>query len=103
MRLNGIEHRDYTTLVSGNDGEEQLIIAASPGQCGRTALLVAQASVDVGMQVLLNDVVRSDRVEEALRAAIAHWDRPNAIGADTAGNVDRIVEEFTKHWDAISV
>lgn len=96
MKLNEIHTHDYTLIADGNGGEEQLVITNSFGQDGYAALTIVQASVDGGCTVLHSGRVRSDDVSKVIRTVIKHWDKPNAMGDDSTGNVDRIVAAFEK-------
>jgi hypothetical protein len=94
MRIDTIYTHDYTTIVNANGGEEQLIVMASFGQSALCALVIVAMTVDGGKKTLLDEWVPSSQVEDYLRHAISIWDKPNAIGPDTAGNVDRIITAF---------
>src|SRR5206468_4288743 len=42
----------YTALIGGNDGEEELVICASPGQDGDVRLVLTAMSVDGGARFI---------------------------------------------------
>lgn len=48
ITINKITHVEYTTIVSGNGGEEQLVIVSSWGQSGSCDLHIVATSVDGG-------------------------------------------------------
>lgn len=111
MILNRIRTLDYTTVVDGNNGEEQLVIVSSPTE-GAMNLLVIQASATGQIRVLLNAASNGDDpfsdiagepavpfkdVSHRLRLAIAHWDTKTEFGENTNGNVDAIIAAFNQH------
>ena len=51
-KITGHTLRNYTLLVDGNGGENQLVITSSAGQNGKTIFSVIAVSVDLGMRVL---------------------------------------------------
>lgn len=57
IEINKWSHHAYTTLIDGNDGEEQLAIIQSGGQDGKTVLTIIAPQVDGGLRVLLKKTV----------------------------------------------
>lgn len=48
MRITGIKTHNYTFMVDGNGGEEQLVLVASSGQNGQTSFAWITTRVDLG-------------------------------------------------------
>lgn len=53
IQINSSVTNRYTTMVDGNDGEEQLVIIESGGQDGYTVTTVVRVQIDGGMEILL--------------------------------------------------
>jgi hypothetical protein len=97
MRLDRITHLEYSTVVDGNGGEEQLILMISAGFNGYWSIVIVRAAVAGVVQVLLDDSILSPELDGRIREVIAYWDHANAIGPDTECNVDTIVEAVLQH------
>lgn len=49
IKIDSFHFANYTLVVDGNDGENQLVIVGSCGQDGNTPLMSLEASVDGGI------------------------------------------------------
>lgn len=52
IEINDVQFVDYTMLVSGNDGEEQLVVCISPSQAFKVAIGVMRVQCDGKVAVL---------------------------------------------------
>ena len=70
IQVNNITKHNYTTIIDGNDGEDQIIITSSPSQSGHIALLIVHVQVDGGLEIILNiphGILKFDDLNQTLK------------------------------------
>ena len=76
IKINSYQTIDYTTLIQGNDGEEQLSIMMSSGQNGKTAIVVVAIQVDFGLNILSGGgrvEIPTNNIVDWLRPVLHSW------------------------------
>lgn len=94
----------YATTITGNGGEEELVICASGGQDGRYALSILAMSVDGGGTLLYNagglprpHAVYAGALEDTLRSIITAWATSGLdADGDQAGEIEEAILDVLK-------
>ena len=91
--IDKLECKEYHVIISGNDGEEELIIAISCGQGGLCCIGGLIVSCDGGMEAL--PIVK---VEDELAAQLIHQIISDWAGTPSPMATQRATSSICKHF-----
>lgn len=100
IKINRVDVHNFTAIVTGNGGEEQLVIISSPLRMGTEDLIIASATVQGGARVLRN--TRTSEGIELIERALVEWcaaGTKGKMGIEHAKGISMVLTTLAREWE----
>lgn len=99
--INKVEVHNFTAIVTGNGGEEQLVIISSPLRMGKEDLIIASATVQGGARLIRNTQVGSGALM-VIERALVEWcasGTKGQMGIEHAKGISMVLTTLQREWE----